>query len=258
MNICVLIKQVPGTAAVEIDPETGTLKRAGVESKLNPYDLFAIETALRLRQENGGEVCVLTMGPPQAESAVMEAIYMGCDRGVILSDRKFAGSDVLATSRTLSQGIKLSGDFDLIICGKQTTDGDTAQVGPETAEFCGVPHVTNVLEILSVSGGKITLNCSMGDFEQKLRIPFPALITMDKDVNTPRLPSIKRKYSLNGVKPVRYISFDDFELKDEKLYGLNGSPTKVERIFSPDKTKDKRMLKDTAELFRLLSDSKFV
>lgn len=129
MNILVCIKQVPGTTKVEVDEKTGVLKRDGVESKMNTYDLYAIETALRIKEKLHGKVTVLTMGPPQASEIIKEAYMMGVDAGFLLTDRKFAGADVLATSYALSQGMKAIGNFDLIICGKQTTDGDTAQVG---------------------------------------------------------------------------------------------------------------------------------
>lgn len=144
MNILVCIKQVPGTSKVEVDPVTGVLKRDGIDSKMNPYDLYALETALRIREEKGGTIKVLSMGPPQALSVIKEAYSMGVDDGVLLSDRKFGGADVLATSYTLSQGVRKMGDFDLIICGKQTTDGDTAQVGAEIAEYLGIPHAANI------------------------------------------------------------------------------------------------------------------
>ena len=144
MKILVCIKQVPGTSNVEVDEKTGVLKRDGVESKMNPFDLYAIEQALCLREEYGGKVDVITMGPPQAKSVLLEAVYMGADNGGLISDRKFAGADVVATSYTLSQGIRKMGEYDLILCGKQTTDGDTAQVGPETAEFLGMDHMANV------------------------------------------------------------------------------------------------------------------
>lgn len=147
MNIFVCIKQVPGTNKVDIDPVTGTLKRGGVDSKMNPYDLYALETALRLRERCGGKVSVVSMGPPQAETVIREAYAMGADEGVLLSDRRFGGADVLATSYALSQGVRRLGEFDLLLCGKQTTDGDTAQVGPELAEWLGIPSVSNVRKI---------------------------------------------------------------------------------------------------------------
>ena len=137
MNIIVCVKQVPGTSQVEVDPVTGVLKRDGVDSKLNPYDLFALEAALKIKDEFGGKITALSMGPNQAIPSLLETVYMGTDAGVLLSDRKFAGADVQATSYAISEGVKKIGDYDLIICGKQTTDGDTAQVGPEMAEKLG-------------------------------------------------------------------------------------------------------------------------
>ncbi|NMA09115.1 MAG: electron transfer flavoprotein subunit beta/FixA family protein [Clostridiales bacterium] len=230
MNILVFIKQVPDTTSVEVDPVTGVLKRDGVASKLNPYDLFALEQALTLRGD--GSVHVLTMGPPQAEQAVREAIYMGADGGTILSDRKFAGADVLATSMTLAAGVRRLGSYDLILCGKQTTDGDTAQVGPETAEHLGIPHAANVLEITDLSDGHVTVRVNMDESIETLRLPLPCLLTMDKDVNTPRLPSYKRK--LAGTGTVDILSLKDFDDRDETRYGLSGSPTQVERVFPPE------------------------
>ena len=150
MKILVCIKQVPASSKVEVDPVTGVLKRNGVDSKMNPYDLYALETALRIREEKGGSISVVTMGPPQAQKVIQEAFSMGVDEGAILSDRKFGGADVLATSYTIAQGIKKMGQFDLILCGKQTTDGDTAQVGSEVAEWLGIPSVNNVCEIIEV------------------------------------------------------------------------------------------------------------
>jgi len=146
MNILVCIKQVPGTAKVEIDPVTGVMRRDTADAKLNPYDLYAVEEALALAEATGGTVTALSMGPPQAREALLEAVYMGAGRAALVSDRRFAGSDVLATAYVLSQAASRLG-FDLIICGKQTTDGDTAQVGAEMAEFLDIPHAANVLSI---------------------------------------------------------------------------------------------------------------
>ncbi len=161
MNILVCIKQVPGTSEVEVDEKTGVLKRDGIDAKMNPYDLYAIETALKIREEKGGTIKVLSMGPPQAARVIREAYMMGVDEGALLTDRKFAGADVLATAYTLSQGIRKMGDFDLLLCGKMTTDGDTAQVGPEIAEFLNIPHVSNVRKILSLDKKAITLEMDM-------------------------------------------------------------------------------------------------
>ena len=161
MNILVCIKQVPGTSKVEVDPVTGVLKRDSADTKMNPYDLFALETALRIREEVGGTIKVISMGPPQAMDVIKEAFSMGADDGALVSDRKFGGADVLATSYTISQGVRKMGDFDLILCGKQTTDGDTAQVGPEMAEYLGIPHIANVIDIINVKENSMQLKMDM-------------------------------------------------------------------------------------------------
>ena len=252
MNIAVLIKQVPGTTQVEIDPVTGTLKRDGVAAKLNPYDLFALEEALKLKDSAGATVTVITMGPPQASAVVKEAVYMGCDGGIVLSDRRFAGADVLATSRTLSEGLKKLKP-DLIFCGKQTTDGDTAQVGPETAEMLRIPHVANVLEIKEVSADAIMLTADMGETVQSMRMPIPALLTFEKDINTPRLPSIRRRYELGDTQLVKILSLDDLDNTNADLYGASGSPTRVERIFPPESS-DERVIHTEGDLSQILLD----
>jgi electron transfer flavoprotein beta subunit len=232
MEILVCIKQVPGTTKVEVDEKTGVLKRDGVDSKMNPYDLYALETALRIKEKKDGKVSVLSMGPPQAMAVIKEAYAMGADDGVLLSDRKFAGADVLATSYTLSQGVKKMGQFDLIICGKQTTDGDTAQVGPEMAEYLNIPHVANVRKIIELNDDSIVVEMDMPETVETAKIMFPCLITVDKDIFQPRLPSYKRKL-VTSNREIKVYSLNDFEDKNEKMYGLSGSPTQVERIFPP-------------------------
>lgn len=232
MNITVCIKQVPGSSEVEVDEKTGVLKRDGVESKMNPYDLFALETAMRLKQRHGGRVNAVTMGPPQAEEIIREAYMMGADSGLILSDRRFAGSDVLATAYTLSQGIARDGVPDLIICGKQTTDGDTAQVGPEIAEFLNIPHVADVLAIVEVKEKSIVVEMDLPHSVEVVEIGLPALITVAKDIYEPRLPSFKLKLA-TAERPVTRLTLDAFTDRDELNYGLNGSPTQVRKIFPP-------------------------
>ncbi|ELC8443257.1 electron transfer flavoprotein subunit beta/FixA family protein [Clostridium perfringens] len=232
MKIMVCIKQVPGTSKVEVDEKTGVLKRDGVDSKMNPYDLYALETALRIKEKKGGHIKVISMGPPQAKAVIKEAYSMGADEGTLVSDRKFAGADVLATSYTLSQGVKKCGDFDIILCGKQTTDGDTAQVGPEMAEYLGIPHVANVRSILDVNDDFIKVEMDMPNTIEVLEVKYPCLLTVDKDIFQPRLPSYKKKIETDE-REINVISLSDFEDKDEKKYGLNGSPTQVERIFPP-------------------------
>ncbi|GAA0179236.1 electron transfer flavoprotein subunit beta/FixA family protein [Clostridium sediminicola] len=246
MELLVCIKQVPGTSNVNVDPVTGVLIRDGVDSKMNPYDLYALETALRIKSEKGGEVKVLTMGPPQAKEVISEAFMMGADAGAILSDRKFAGADVLATSYTLSQGVKKLGNADLVICGKQTTDGDTAQVGPEMAEYLGIPHVANVLNILEITEESITVEMDMAETVEIQEIKFPCLITVEKDIYTPRLPSYKIKLDTKD-KEIKVYGLNDLDDKNEKNYGLNASPTQVERIFPPEVNDDKEMWEGNSE-----------
>ena len=246
MNILVCIKQVPGSSNVEVDPVTGVLKRDGVASKMNPYDLYGLELAMSLTEAYGGEVKTVTMGPPPAKSIIVESICMGATCGTVLSDRKFAGADVLATAYTISQGIRRMGDFDLIVCGKQTTDGDTAQVGAEVAEYLGIPNVSNVLSVDEVRDGKIFVTASLDDKIVKQSIKLPCLISVDGDINTPRLPSYKVKQTVTDDM-VSFISFSDFEDQDENHYGLNGSATQVERIFPPEKNTEKHNITGDAE-----------
>ena len=262
MNILVCVKQVPGSNNVEVDPITGVLKRNGVQSKINPYDLYAIETALEIAEKFGGNVESITMGPPQAKAVIQETICMGVSKGAVLSDRKFAGADVLATAHTLSQGIKKCGEYDLIICGKQTTDGDTAQVGAEISEYLGIPNVSNVLSIDGVGDGEIFVSTALDDKNVKLSIKLPCLISVDSDINTPRLPSYKIKKELCD-DAVKFYSFDDFDDKDASHYGLTGSATQVERIFPPQKNDQKRTISGNAsnqaeELYQLLRAKKLV
>ncbi len=238
MRILVCIKQVPGSNNVEVDPVTGVLKRNGVQSKINPYDLYGIETALGLAERFGGTVECITMGPPQAKAIIIEAVCMGASCGTVLTDRKFAGADVLATAYTLSQGIRKCGAFDLIICGKQTTDGDTAQVGAEVAEYLEIPNVSNVLSVDEISDGKVYVTAGLDDKVVKLSAAMPCLLSVDSDINTPRLPSYKLRRQV-GDDVVRYLTFADFADQNPDHYGLSGSATQVERIFSPEKNAQK-------------------
>lgn len=234
MRITVCIKQVPGTSQVEIDPKTGVLKRDGVESKMNPFDLYALETALRLKKQYGGEITVISMGPPQAQAVIREAYMMGADRGFLLSDRKFGGADVLATSYTISQGIRAAGPFDVVICGKQTTDGDTAQVGAELAEALGIPHVTNVCRIHEAAADSLTVTQDLPLHRLKAKISLPCLITVEKNIFEPRLPSYRLMRS-TADREIKVLTLADLPDQDASHYGLNGSPTQVKRIFPPEK-----------------------
>jgi len=260
MKIAVCIKQVPGGTNVQVDPVTGVLLRDGVDSKINPYDLYALESAFQIKNQVSSEIGVLSMGPPQAKAVIRESFSMGVDTGVLLSDRKFAGADVLATSYALSQGLKAMGEIDLIICGKQTTDGDTAQVGPEMAEYLSIPHISNISKILEVTSESLTVEADMGETIEIQTIGYPCLITVEKGIYTPRLPSYKHKLK-TATREIKVLTFDDLDDKDEKKYGLNGSPTQVERIFNPPKNADKEMfLGDEAavELFDILKKRKII
>ncbi len=246
MDIIVCIKQVPGTTKVEVDPVTGVLKRDGVDSKMNPYDLYALETAIRLKEKHGGTVKAVSMGPLQAAEVIREAYMMGADGGALISDRRFAGSDVLATSYAISEGIKKLGSFDLILCGKQTTDGDTAQVGPEAAEYLGIPHIANVLRIVEVKEESITVEMDMGSIIQQAEVLFPCLLTVEKGIVQPRLPSYRKKISTKD-RGIQMITLGDFDDMDEKNYGLNGSPTQVERIFPPEVNSNRELWTGSGE-----------
>ena len=208
MEIVVCVKQVPGTSEVEVDPVTGVLKRDGVDSKMNPYDLFALETALRIKKENNATLKTITMGPPQAKKVISESFSMGVDEGAIVSDRKFGGADVLATAYTLAQGIKKIGNPDLIICGKQTTDGDTAQVGPEIAEYL---NVTNVTKIIEVGEKSIVVETDLPTTLEVCEISYPCLLTVEKDIFQPRLPSFKLKMETKD-KEIPMITLKDINV----------------------------------------------
>lgn len=231
-RIIVCVKQVPETTEVEIDPETGTLRREGVPAVVNPFDLHAIEEAVRIKERHGGTVTAVSMGPPQAEAAVRDALALGCDEGVLLTDRMFAGADTLATSYTLAQAIRKLGAFDLIICGMKTTDGDTAQVGPELAEELGIPHVAYVNKIRGLTETHMEVEKLMEDGFEVIKVPLPCLITVTKGINEPRLPSLKAKLQARR-SPVTIWGSRDLA-GDPSRYGLAGSPTQVVRVFTPE------------------------
>jgi len=232
MKAVVLIKQVPDTTDVRIDRETNTLIREGVPSIINPFDMYAIEEGLRIVEAAGeGSVTVMSMGPPQVEDALREAIALGVDEAVLLSDRAFAGSDTWSTSYTLAAGIRKLGDYDVILCGKQAIDGDTAQVGPGVAQFLGVPQVTYAKKV-AVEGGSATVERMLEDGYDVVRVPLPAVVTVVKDINEPRLPSLKGKMKAKKAE-ITVWSSDDLEV-DELELGLDGSPTRVVRVFAPE------------------------
>ncbi|MDA3792694.1 MAG: electron transfer flavoprotein subunit beta/FixA family protein [Elusimicrobia bacterium] len=231
MKTVVCIKQVPDTTDVKINPETNTLIREGVDSIINPFDTYAIEEALKIKEQLGGEIIVMTMGPPQAESALREAIALGCDEAVLLTDRNFAGADTWATSYTLARGIKKIGEVDLIICGKQAIDGDTAQVGPGIAEMLDIPCVTYTGKVKEIDEKGFTAYRMTESGHNVIKSPLPALITVVKEINEPRMPSLRGKMNAKKADIERYSAAD--LACDLESIGQMGSPTVVKKIFAP-------------------------
>jgi len=244
LNIIVCIKQVPDTAEIRINPETNTLMREGVPSIINPFDLHALEAGLQIKEKIGGKVVVLTMGPPQAETALREAISMGADEAVLLSDRAFAGSDTWATSYTLAQAVRKLG-ADVIFCGKQAIDGDTAQVGPETAEFLGIPHISYIRKIEEIKDNYIRAQRLMDEGYDIVESSLPVLLTVVKELNQPRMPSLKGKMAAKKAE-IKKMGKDDIQA-DENNIGLKGSPTQVKKIFAPEIKAERKMLDGTPE-----------
>lgn len=236
MHIVVCIKQTPATANIQIDPATGTLKRDGMAAAINPFDEYAIEEAVRLKEKlPGSSISVLTMGPPQAEDSLRDAIARGCDDGFHVTDRAFAGADTWATSYTLQMAIRkiaqVKKPVDLIICGKQTNDGDTGHVGPGIAAWLEMPNVAYVGKVEEVKEGSITLRRMMEDGYDVLELPTPCLISVVKEINEPRVPSLKGKLA---AKKAEIQKWDAAAIgADKSKIGLSGSPTIVSKSFNP-------------------------
>jgi electron transfer flavoprotein alpha/beta subunit len=219
LKIVVCIKQVPDTTNVRINPETNTLMREGVDSIINPFDMYALEEGIRLREKHGGTVVALSMGPPQVEA-------------VLLSDRSFAGADTLATAYTLARGIRKVGKVDVILMGRQAIDGDTGQVGPGVAENLGLPHITEIRKIEEVGEDKsIVVERLLEDGYVRLKTRLPVLLTVVKEINEPRLPSLKGKMAAKKAE-IPVWSAGELELDPQRI-GLTGSPTQVMKIFTP-------------------------
>ncbi|MBW1708493.1 MAG: electron transfer flavoprotein subunit beta/FixA family protein [Deltaproteobacteria bacterium] len=233
MDILVCIKQVPDTKDIKLDPETNTLKREGVESIVNPFDMYAVETALMLKDEWGGTVRAVTMGPPQAEQALREVVSYGVDEVALFSDRAFAGADTWATAYTLAKGIRKLGDFDLIICGKQAVDGDTAQVGPGLAQQLDLPFITFVRRIVKIELDSRTMVVErlMDDGYDVVETSLPALLTVVKEINELRVPSLKGKMKAKKID-IPIYSAADLEVDPDSV-GLTGSYTQVIEVFAP-------------------------
>jgi electron transfer flavoprotein beta subunit len=253
MKIIVTVKQVPDTAEVRIDPKTNSLVREGVPSILNPEDRNAVETALALKEKYGGVVTALTMGPPQAEDVLEEVIAMGVDEGILLSDRAFAGSDTLITSFILSRAVMKIGKFDLIICGRQAIDGDTAQVGPQLAGFLDLPQVT-YLEDISIDNESAIIKRGLEDCVEEVRVKLPALVTVLSDINQPRYPSLCNVVNACDGTLIKRWSEKDLKIPGSML-GLQASPTGVKKIFEPDRSASGEIIKgDEKQMAKTLID----
>lgn len=267
MNICVCMKQVPDTNEIKIDPVKHTLIRAGVPSIVNPFDTYAQEVGVRLKEKLGGRVVVITMGPPQAKEAIKSCLAVGADAGYLISGRKFGGSDTLATSYILSEAIKTVEEkeglkFDLILCGKQAVDGDTAQVGPEIAEHLGLPQVTYALDIEEVDGDlQVKRECDAG--YDIISVKLPAVVTVVKLPYEPRYPTIKTKMAAKK-KEIPVLSEEDLTTIDFDRCGLGGSPTKVKSTYTPVREKTGMTISDlpaedaAAKLVDLIQEAKIL
>jgi electron transfer flavoprotein beta subunit len=261
LNIIVCIKQVPETTEVDFDEETGRLIREGVAAVINPFDEYAIEEGLRIKEAHGGLVKVLTMGPPWAADALRSAIAMGADEGYLVTDRAFAGADTWATSLTLAKTIEHIGDCDIIICGLKTIDGDTGQTGPELAEHMNIPHVCYVNEVSEIKEGKVILKRIMEDGIETLEASLPLLITVSKDINKPRLPTLRGRLKAKKAE-IKEITNADLRLEPNEI-GLDGSFTQVIKIFEPEAREADEVVEGTTDqlveaIFKKLQECKVV
>jgi len=261
MNVVVCLKQVPGTTQVKIDPQTNTLIRQGIENIINPFDTYAIEEGVRLRERTGGKVTAISMGPPQAETALREAISLGADEGILLSDPAFAGADTWATSYTISAALRKLGQYDLVICGRQTLDGDTGHVGPQLAEMLALPFIAYVSQIEEIADGSMRVRRMVEDGYEVIESPLPAVVTVVKEINTPRLPSLR---GIARSKSATIPVWGAKELNtDPGRVGLAGSFTHVIRIFSPQRVCQGEIFQGEAEeqvdcLVNRLKDDGFI
>ncbi len=245
MHIVVCIKQVPDTKNVRIDPDTHTLVRQGVECIINPFDLFAVEAALKIKDESDAKITVMTMGPPQAEEALRDVLSRGVDEAILLSDRAFAGADTWATSITLSAAVRKLGDVDLVFCGKQAVDGDTAQVGPEVATLLDIPYATFVKKIERLDEKFLKVTRQTDEGTEVWKLPTPTLVTVIKEVGEPRLPSLRHKMRAKKAQiPVWGITELGLDAND---VGLCGSFTQVVRVFSPPRRTDQVIIEGSIE-----------
>ncbi len=245
MNIIVCLKQVPGITEVKIDPQTNTLIRQGIKNIINPFDTYALEEGVRLKEKYSGKVTAISMGPPQAVEMLREAISLGADEAVLLSDAAFAGADTLATSYTLARAIEKLGGYDLVICGRQTIDGDTGQVGPELSEMLGLPFIAYVSKIEEVKPGYMRVQQLIEEGHQVITTPLPAVITVTKEINVPRLPSLRGLMKAKSLK-IPVWTAQELGVSADRV-GLAGSATRVVKIFFPQRTRHSEMLSGSPE-----------
>ena len=245
MNIIVCIKQVPGTTEIKIDPKTNTLVREGVKSIVNPFDTYALEEGVRLKERYGGKVTVITMGPPQAEEALRETISLGADEAILLSDRAFAGSDTWATSYVLSKAITKIANYDIVICGRQTLDGDTGQVGPELSEMLKIPFISYVSKVEEIKDKHIRVQRMIEEGHEVIETTLPAVITVVKEINVPRLPSLRGSMKAKTAK-IPVWTAADIGAEPDKV-GIAGSPTRVVKIFFPKREHKSEIFQGTLE-----------
>ena len=265
MKIVVCVKQVPEVTNVQVDPKTGTLIREGVKSILNPFCEYALDHAVRIKNSVPGvSITVITMGPPQARDVLVRSLELGADEGVLITDRKFAGADTWATSLTLAEAIRrVVPDFELVLVGKQAIDGDTAQVGPEIAEILGLPQITYGVEVALTSNRRqvrVTQEVEKG--YEVIEASLPALVTCSKGEVVRRAPSFKDVLTAR-TKPIRIVSANDLDIPEEQL-GLQGSYTKVVKVFPPPAKKSNLLLQNleaadaAREILAFLKEKRFV
>ena len=231
-KIIVLIKQVPDIEKVRFDVEKGRVDRSSAPAETNPFDLNALEAALQIKERYGGVVTVISMGPRQAESSLKDAIARGADRAILLTDPRLAGADTIATARALAAAVRKLGEFDLILCGEKTVDGDTGQVGPEVAELLGIPHAAYVCELREVSGDKVVVVSDMGD-KYLYELKLPALLTVTRELNSPRLPTLKDLLRAKRAKIEVWTADDLSEYVPVDMLGYQGSRTRVVKVVIP-------------------------
>jgi electron transfer flavoprotein beta subunit len=261
MNIVVCLKQVPGTTEVKINPQTNTLIRQGIKNVINPFDTYALEEGVRLKEKQGGKVTAISMGPPQALDMLKEAISLGADEAVLLSDMAFSGADTWATAYTLAAAVRKIGQADLVICGRQSTDGDTAQVGPEMAEMLNMPFVAYVGQIEEIASGQMRVKRMIDEGNEVIQSPLPMVITVTKEINLPRLPSLRGIMKSKSAKIPTWTA-QDMGVDVSKV-GLSGSFTKVIKIFTPKREHKAEMIQGEPEaqsthLISKLKEARFI